>query len=120
VLVAACCSMASAEQMTAGDLLQMCTSSNDSQKAACSFYIWGIAEGATLAANTERNKAGEFVEVKEKQICLPDDFSKSAMELVVRMSLGQDLAVYTKDKDLPAVSFVLAVLRSKFSCAKSK
>jgi hypothetical protein len=41
------------------------------------------------------------------------------MELTVKM-MGQDLAVYPKDRDMRAVSFVMGVIAHEFPCQKGK
>jgi hypothetical protein len=104
--------------MTAGDLLKMCTSSDEGDKTACTFYILGVTEGAELAANVVKDSSGVFRELKDKPICVPENLSSKALELVVRMSIGEDLAVFPQDRDGSAVSFVSAVIRTKFPCRK--
>jgi hypothetical protein len=47
-------------------------------------------------------------------------FDEPAMELVVKIKMGEDLAVFPQDRDLPAVSFVVAVIADKFPCSKAK
>jgi hypothetical protein len=107
-------------QMTVGDLQKLCTSSDEGDKVACTFYILGVTEGTSLAANSVKDSSGEFREIKNKPICIPEGISGTALELVVKMSIGEDLMVFPADRDMPAVSFVSAVIRSKFSCQKSK
>ena len=109
-----------AAQMTVGDLLRFCTSSSELEKTACSFYIWGVAEGASLGASSMKDKSGTFREMQDKSFCLPEGVSKGALELVVRGKMGEDLAVFPQDRDLPAVSFVVAVITRQFPCGKAK
>jgi len=117
-VVFACCH-AGAAQMTVSDLLKMCTSSDAGDKVACTFYILGVAQGANLVATTAKDASGEFREIKNKPFCLPDDISSAALELVVRMKIGEDFAVFPKDGELPAVSFVVAVINKNFPCRKA-
>ena len=49
---------------------------------------------------------------------LPDDLSSSAIELTVKMKLGQDLMVYPDDQKLDASGLVAAILVSSFPCRK--
>jgi hypothetical protein len=42
------------------------------------------------------------------------------MELTLKMKMGEDLAVYPKDRDMLAVSFVTAVIFKQFPCQKKK
>jgi len=113
------CFHAGAAQMTIGDLLKMCTSTDAGDNVACTFYILGVSQGANLVATTAKDPSGEFREIKNKPFCLPDDISSKALEFVVRMKIGEDLAVFPKDGELPAVSFVVAVINKNFPCRKA-
>jgi hypothetical protein len=42
------------------------------------------------------------------------------MELTIKIRMGEDLAVYPEDRDLPAVSFVTAVIPKQFPCQNTK
>jgi len=114
------CFHAGAAQMTIGDLLKMCTSTDAGDNVACTFYILGVTQGANLVATTVKGPSGEFRETKDKPFCVPDDISSKALELVVRMKMGEDLAVFPKDGELPAVSFVVAVINKNFPCQSKK
>jgi hypothetical protein len=120
MLVGAVCCPAAADQMKVGDLHKLCTSSDQLDKAACSFYILGVFEGASVGAGTVREKSGTFREATDKPFCVPEGLTSSAMELVIKMKMGEDLAVFAQDRDLPAVSFVVAVIADKFPCSKAK
>jgi hypothetical protein len=109
-----------AEQMKVVDLYTMCTSSNPTDKTACTFYILGVFEGAGLVASTEKDKAGTFRDVKEKPFCVPEEMTSTAMELTVKMKMGEDLAVFPQDRELPAVSFVVGIITHGFPCQKTK
>lgn len=106
--------------MKLGDLHSLCTSSNEGDKSACTFYILGVFEGAQMGAGTVRDKSGSFQEAKDKSFCVPEDLTSAAMELAVKMRMGADLTVYPKDRDMPAVSFVTAVIAQLFPCQKAK
>jgi Rap1a immunity proteins len=112
--------LAAGAQMKVGDLYQLCTSSNESDKSACTFYILGVFEGAQMGAGTVRDKSGTFQEAKDKPFCVPEGLTSAAMELTVKMKMGADLAVYPEDRDLSAVSFVTAVIAKQFPCQKAK
>ena len=102
-----------------GDLYKLCTSSNEGDKNACRFYIFGVFEGAQLVGATE-DQSGRFQEAKDKRFCVPEGLTSEAMELTVKMRMGEDLAVYPEDRDMPAVSFVTAVISKQFPCQKTK
>lgn len=106
--------------MKVGDLHKMCTSSNQIDKTACRFYVLGVFEGAGLGTATARDASGTFRELKDKPLCVPEGLSAAAMELVVRMKMGEDLAVFPQDRELPAVSFVMGVIAHEFPCQKTK
>jgi hypothetical protein len=42
------------------------------------------------------------------------------MELTIKMKMGTDIAVYPQDRDMPAVSFITAVIAREFPCQKTK
>jgi hypothetical protein len=111
---------ATAAQMTLEDLSNICTSANEANKNACTFYILGVFEGAHIAGSTVQDKTGQLVEAKEKRFCVPANLSSSAMELTVKMKMGADLAVFPQDRDMPAVSFVTAVITQQFPCKSAK
>jgi len=117
----ACCD-AVAAQMTVGDLLKLCTSSNAADKAACSFYILGVVEGASLGSGGAMDKAGTYREreLKDKLTCVPEGVTITAMEFLVRKKMGEDLAIFPADNALPAVSFVVAVIAKQFPCEKPR
>jgi len=50
--------------------------------------------------------------------CVPGDLSASAIELAVKMKLGEDLMVYPDDRKLDASGVVGSVLVSTFPCRK--
>jgi len=114
------CYPAAATQMTHGDLYKLCTSSNEGDKSACRFYILGVFEGAQLVSGTVQDKSGSFQEAKDKRFCVPEGLTSAAMALIVKMKMGEDLAVFPEDCDMPAVSFLTAVIVKQFPCQKTK
>jgi hypothetical protein len=100
-----------ADIMTVGDLQEFCTASDDGSKSACRFFIFGVAQGVRLAAVTLGDKT---------HYCIPDDLSAAAMELAVKLAIGQDLMVFPADRDLEASGFVGAALIKAFPCTKRK
>ena len=71
MLVGAVCCPATAEQIKVGDLYKRCTSSDQLDKTACSFYILGLFEGASVGAGTVREKSW-FGEARDKPFCVPE------------------------------------------------
>lgn len=113
------CYRADAAQMKLADLYKLCTSSTEGDKSACRFYILGVFEGAQMVGETLQDKSGRAQEAKDKRFCVPEGLSSSAMELTIKMRMGEDLAVYPEDRDMPAVSFVTAVIFKQFPCQKT-
>ena len=112
------CGSTTGGQMKVADLYQLCTSSNEGDKIACQFYILGAFEGLQMGTGTVRDKSGVFQEVREKPFCVPEGLSSSAMELIVKMKMGADLAVFPEDRSLPAVSFLIGLVTTEFPCRK--
>jgi len=100
--------------MTAGDLQEICIGSSAESKAACRFYLLGISQGISLGMSMADGKT------QGGRLCIPEDLSSSAIELAVKMKMGQDLMVFPDDRKLDASGLVGAMLVSSFPCRKSK
>jgi hypothetical protein len=96
-----------ADEMKVEDLKTLCTGADDVSKAACKFYILGVADGIDVA-----NAATS----EHKTFCLSDGISGPAMTFAVKKSIGEDLMMFPADKDLPANGFVGAALATQFPC----
>jgi Rap1a immunity proteins len=114
------CGFGIGAQMNLGDLYQLCTSPDRSNKSACTFYILGVFEGAQIGSGTVRDKSGVFQEGRNKSLCVPEGLTSAAMELTVKTKMGADLAVYPEDRSMPAVSFLVALMASEFPCQIAK
>jgi hypothetical protein len=100
--------------VTAGDLQKICTGSSAGSKAACRFYILGISQGVTLGMSIADGKT------KGGRPCIPDNTPSQALELAVKMKLGQDLMVYPEDKKLDASGVIGAILVDTFPCRNTR
>ena len=98
--------------MRAGDLQQICIDSSAESKAACRFYLLGITQGISVGMSIADGKT------QGGRPCIPDNLSASAIELAVKMKLGEDLMVYPDDRKLDASGFVGAILVSTFPCRR--
>jgi hypothetical protein len=96
-------------QLTLDDLHQLCRDTDQGNQIACQYYILGIAEGTSAAANMAGDKA---------HFCIPDKLSGTSLVAVVAKSAEKDLSAFPKDASLPAVNFVSAVLLHEYPCAK--
>lgn len=113
-LAAAQSAPASAKEMTAGDLQQICSSQNRDVDAPCRFYIMGIVQGITIGLGMADGK------VAPGRPCIPDDLEDSKLETLVKAHLGADLMVNPGDRELPASSLVGAVIATTFKCNKAR
>jgi hypothetical protein len=100
------------QAMTAGDLQEICIGSSPETKAACRFYLLGIAQGIPLGMGIADGKT------QGGRPCIPENLSAAAIELAVKMKMGQDLMVYPDDRKLDASGLVGAILVSTFPCRK--
>ena len=73
--------------MTAGDLQEICIGSSPEAKAACRFYLLGITQGLSMGMSIADGKTDG------RRPCIPENLSDSAIELAVKMKMGQDLMV---------------------------
>jgi hypothetical protein len=99
--------------MTAGDLQQICIDSSPESKAGCRFYLLGITQGISMGMVIADGKTQGG-----RRPCVPDNLSASAIELAVKMKLGEDLTVFPDDRKLDASGVVGAILVSTFPCGK--
>jgi hypothetical protein len=93
--------------MTVADLQEICTATDEVSKATCRYFIFGVGKGLRLAAA----KLGDNTYFR-----IPDNLSAAAMELAVKISIGQDLMVFPADRDLEASGAVVGALMSAFPC----
>ena len=105
---------AQAQAMTAGDLQALCVESDLGSKMACRFYILGMSQGIGLGMSmADGNTRGG-------RPCVPEGVSSSALELAVKMKMGQDLLVFPDDRKLDASGFIGAILVNTFPCQQKK
>ncbi len=122
LLLTLCCSTivmtqskrASADEkaMTAGDLQEICIGSSAESKASCRFYLLGITQGISMGMSIADGKT------QGGRPCIPENLSAAAIELAVKIKLGQDLMVFPDDRKLDASGVVGAMLVSTFPCRK--
>lgn len=98
---------AHASQMTLQDLSDICNGTDEVSKSACRFYILGVTEGASIGAGVAKDPS---------HFCIPEGVSSSEMVRIVKKQMAQDLAMFPQDKNMPAVSFVAAVMMKAYPC----
>jgi hypothetical protein len=96
--------------MTVGDLQQICISPDAQSKSACRFYIFGVTQGIGLGMSIADGKTDGG------RPCVPNALDSAAIELAVKIKMGQDLMVYPDDRKLDASGFVGGILVSTFPC----
>ena len=102
---------ACAQEMTAGDLLDLCNSPTPLVRRTCSRYILGIVQGVGLA---------DAVTGKRSLFCVPEGVTEDRMMLVF-LNVANTLRVaYPKDMELAAPGIVGAAMRKTFPCAGSR
>ncbi|MHB8474260.1 MAG: hypothetical protein ACYDC8_15710 [Gammaproteobacteria bacterium] len=94
MLLISASAMAADSAMTAGDLQTICLGSDAETKAACRFYILGIIQGTAMGMSIADGKT------KGGRPCVPENASDSALEMAVKMKMGQDLMVFPDDRKL--------------------
>ena len=104
--------MAHAEQMTIGDLRTICAGTDEGTQNACRFYILGVTEGLGLGAVMAR--------ANSKVLCVPEGVSGAAMVFLLKVKMGEDLAIFPKDSELDAAGFVAAVMIRQYPCGSKK
>ena len=114
LLLVSASAVAADSAMTAGDLQEICLGPDAESKAACRFYILGIAQAIQTGLNIADGKT------KAGRPCVPANTPDSALELAVKMKMGQDLMVFPDDRKLDASGFVGAIIVTTFPCRTPK
>jgi hypothetical protein len=95
-------------QMKVSDLKEICDATSHAESvAACKFYVLGVVEGLQIGVGIANDKA---------HFCMPDGVTATNMVQTVRVKMAGDLVLHPEDKDMPAVSFVGAVMVSTYPC----
>lgn len=100
------------QELTAGDLERFCIASDAQSKIACQLYIFGITQGISLGMSIADGKTSGG------RPCFPAGLDSTAIELAVKMKMGQDLMVFPDDRKLAASGLIGGILVSTFPCKK--
>lgn len=98
------------EQLTVGNLQEICTRSDNGSKEACRYYILGVTEAMRMAAPVVGDKT---------HFCIAEGVSLVAVESLIKNEIEKDLMVYPADRDLAAVGFVTAAAQKAYPCRNS-
>ena len=104
-----------ADQLTAGELLEFCSSADPTLKASCRFFILGIVEGVSSADGTTL-KDNQFQEGKKTILCVPEGVSISTLVDVAQTVLRGVFQLYPDDRKLPASASVMALMSQRYPC----
>jgi hypothetical protein len=104
------------QEMSAGTLLEFCSSKDASVNAACRFYILGVAQGFSIGSGSVFDKGGSIVGPTNNNFCIPQDISGASLVRIFITTAHADFAKYPDDQDSPAVSIVVAALIHSFPC----
>jgi hypothetical protein len=83
----------------------------DPADGSCRFYIFGVMEGLGLGSAVEATS-------EKKHFCIPEGVTSYDVTGLVKTFMKLDLAKYPEDNDMPAVSFVAAILQKTYPCQK--
>jgi len=100
-----------AEQVTVSNFEEICSRSDSGSKQACQYYILGVTEGVTEAANLVGNKP---------HFCIPEDVSLTTVKALIKKAIDDDLTVHPADRDLAAIDFVLEAAHKAYPCRGTK
>jgi hypothetical protein len=100
-----------AAQMTEGDLQMICDGTDVESKAACRFYILGVAEGIAEGVGLGPGDT-------HNPYCIAPNTSSMALADAVEAALRDDLSNFPKDRKIAAASFVGAVVFRAFPCQR--
>src|SRR6266852_5497740 len=107
-----------ADELTAGELLSFCTSTDQVTSTACRFYVLGVVQGVGIGDSAYMDATPKLVEKKKTIFCLPDNTPESQMVTIVTDSMIKVFAAYPNNKRLPATGAILAAMFQKFPCPK--
>jgi hypothetical protein len=76
-----------ADELTAGELLSFCTSTDQVASTACRFYVLAVVQGVGIGDSAYMDATPKFVEKKKTIFCLPDNTPETATGDWVRSGL---------------------------------
>ncbi|MGA7326833.1 MAG: Rap1a/Tai family immunity protein [Rhodomicrobium sp.] len=113
------CPPASAE-VTAGQLYEFCTSTDEMVKLGCGYFILGAVGGIRLGDSASLGPDGKLVERSPTHFCMPDGVSGPKMVSVFLKLSKLDFMKFPEDTKLSAIVFVDALMHIAYPCSKKK
>jgi hypothetical protein len=106
---------AQADQILANDLYEFCQSRDTVAKQACRYFILGAIEGMELG-DGGRMVNGQMIERPKTVFCTPSPLPQATyVDIFVRRA-GAIFQMYPQDRQLPAISLLMAILHKQFPC----
>jgi len=109
---------ANAEELSAGQLYEFCTSKEPVATSACRFFILGAVVGINLGDGTVMGPDRQFRERKKTLFCIPDDMSQTQMVSIFVNAMRLVATKYPDDLKLPAISTVSASMSRAYPCSR--
>jgi hypothetical protein len=109
---------ANAEELSAGQLYEFCTSKDRVANSACRFFILGAVVGIGLGESSIMGPDRQFRERKKTILCMPDNVSQEQMVSIFVNTTRRVATIYPDDLKMPAVSLVSASMSRAFPCSR--
>lgn len=90
--------------LTLKDLRDLCPASNDASQSGCNLFIFGAAQGLTLA-DGGASEGGKYVQKKTgMQYCAPYDTANAVLRGKFLAMIAMDLKAWAENAQMPATS----------------
>jgi hypothetical protein len=109
---------ANAEELSAGQLYEFCTSKEPVATSACRFFILGAVLGIGFGDGAIMGPDRQVRERKKTLFCIPDDMSQSQMVSIFVNTMRLVATKYPDDLKMPAISAVGAYMNRAFPCSR--
>ena len=118
ILVLVCASFPArgADELTAGQLYQFCTSADQVAKTACRFYIYGAFQGIVLGDGAVMGADRQMHERRRTHFCPPEDVTQEQMIAIFQFTVRDLIAKYPEDMKSPVISVLVAAFNRTFPC----
>ncbi len=111
------CPPVSAE-LTAGQLYEFCTSTDEMVRLGCGYFIRGAVGGISLGDSATLGPDGKLVGRSPTHFCMPDDVSGPTMVSVFIKRSKLDFIKFPEDTKLEAIGFLDAIMHITYPCNK--
>src|SRR5215831_18653208 len=109
---------ANAEELSAGQLYEFCTSKEPVATSACRFFILGAVVGINLGDGLIVGPDRQARERTNTHFCMPDDVSQEQLVSIFVNTMRLVATKYPDDLKMPAISAVGAYMNRAFPCSR--